>query len=92
MKLNFCAKMIRFGFRLFVAEICRSKGVRESRENRRLVAYIVQARLLTDDSDKETFDRHLRGKLPYYMIPARYIRLERLPISPNGKVDRAEPG
>lgn len=29
-----------------------------------------------------------RAKLPAYMIPARFVRLESIPISPNGKADR----
>ncbi len=72
-----------------------ASAVGESRENRHLIAYIVPARPLADDSDKGTFDQYLREKLPSYMIPTRYIRLERLPLIPNGKVDRAalpEPG
>lgn len=31
----------------------------------------------------------LRGKLPRYMLPNRLIRLERLPQTANGKIDRA---
>jgi aspartate racemase len=31
----------------------------------------------------------LSGKVPAHMVPALFVRLESLPLSPNGKVDRA---
>jgi amino acid adenylation domain-containing protein len=31
---------------------------------------------------------HLRRQLPDYMLPASFVRMERLPLQPNGKVDR----
>jgi len=52
--------------------------------NKYLCAYIV--------SDKEITVTELRGalskKLPDYMIPSYFIILEKLPLMPNGKLDR----
>jgi hypothetical protein len=33
--------------------------------------------------------RHLRGELPDYMIPSLVVALDAVPLTPNGKVDRA---
>ncbi len=52
----------------------------------RLVAYFVPA----DDSPPTVtvLRRDLAEHLPDYMIPAAFVKLEALPLSPNGKVDR----
>ena len=41
------------------------------------------------DYDPAALQARLHAELPHYMQPARVHRLERLPLSPNGKPDRA---
>lgn len=56
-------------------------------EDSRLVVYVV----LTDGAEVLAGEirRHLRGLLPDYMIPSVVMPLLTLPLSPNGKLDRA---
>jgi amino acid adenylation domain-containing protein len=60
--------------------------VKGEAERRALVAYVVpeEDRELTGEEIKE----QLRSKLPEYMVPVRYVFLEELPVTDNGKVDR----
>ncbi|MCF9000833.1 syringopeptin non-ribosomal peptide synthetase SypA [Pseudomonas syringae] len=54
---------------------------------KRLVAYFsVQAGQVVPQADQMRL--HLQALLPDYMIPAAYVHLEKLPVSPNGKLDR----
>ena len=53
----------------------------------RLVAYVVgkDGKPAPDAADLRAF---VKERLPDFMIPAAWVRLEQLPLSPNGKVDR----
>ncbi|HNM98670.1 MAG TPA: AMP-binding protein, partial [Marmoricola sp.] len=84
------------GFRIELGEIeavlAQQPGVleavvvaqREASGQQRLLAYLVGKTTLAPDSLRQA----LQQLLPDYMIPARFIQLDAMPLSPNGKVDR----
>jgi amino acid adenylation domain-containing protein len=85
------------GFRIELGEIetvlARYPGIRDTvvivREDvpgdRRLVAYVTSdQQALTVVAIRE----FLTGKLPNYMLPSAVVRMDSMPLTPNGKVDR----
>jgi len=58
--------------------------------DRRLVAYWVARDGLpeTDVPTVEELRDHLKAELPAYMVPSAFVKLEAMPLTPNGKVDR----
>ncbi len=58
-----------------------------SGDDKRLVAYLV----LAPESHPHAgdFREYLQSRVPDYMIPAAFVRLNALPLTTNGKVDRA---
>jgi amino acid adenylation domain-containing protein/thioester reductase-like protein len=84
------------GFRIDPAEIEQALGehpaIRQSlvrafgAARKVLVAYLVLAP--GQDVDARTLRRFLEQRLPAHLVPAHYLLLEAMPITPNGKVDR----
>ncbi|RBL90699.1 non-ribosomal peptide synthetase [Chitinophaga flava] len=56
---------------------------REDKGHKQLVAYVVAP----SGFERETALLHLKDKLPEYMIPV-IVELEKMPLTPNGKVDK----
>jgi hypothetical protein len=55
--------------------------------DRRLVAYVAYQP--GEDLTVSEVRRHLRGTLPDYMVPSLVVAIDAIPLTPNGKVDRA---
>jgi amino acid adenylation domain-containing protein len=63
------------------AVVARDRGAGE----KSLVAYVVASPSVTVTALRE----HLGKRLPEYMVPSTFVRMESLPITANGKIDRA---
>jgi len=61
--------------------------VREDRPgDKRLVAYLTMSPGL--EPDDPALRRELKARLPEYMVPSRFVLLEKFPMTTSGKVDR----
>ncbi|MGP3947715.1 non-ribosomal peptide synthetase [Streptomyces sp. 7N604] len=58
--------------------------------DRRLAAYVVTDEQGADDALQAELRTWLRGRVPEHLVPEAFVRLERLPLSSNGKVNRRE--
>jgi len=68
-----------------VKEICIVPHTEET-GSKHLVAYYVPSDPSSSPPDLREF---LRRKLPQYMVPGLFVPMTSMPLSPNGKVDRA---
>ncbi|MEV6173534.1 amino acid adenylation domain-containing protein [Streptomyces sp. NPDC051954] len=62
------------------AVIARGTGIAK-----RLIAYAVPS----GETDPEQIRRYVAERLPEFMVPSALVLLDRLPLMPNGKLDRA---
>jgi amino acid adenylation domain-containing protein len=58
----------------------------ESPGDKRLVAYVVAER--EREEEVSGLRKYLKEKLPDYMVPPAIVMLEKMPLTPNGKLDR----
>ncbi|MEE4486046.1 hypothetical protein V2T44_24325, partial [Serratia ficaria] len=61
---------------------------RETGGDKRLVAWVVPAAGVAEEGLAGTLRQHLSAALPDYMVPAAWVVVAALPLSPNGKLDR----
>lgn len=85
------------GYRIELEEIenviIRKQGIKDvavidredSAGSKYLCAYIVYDNVLNIDELKAIISR----ELPSYMIPSYFIKIDKLPLNPNGKIDRS---
>ncbi len=86
------------GFRIELGEIERSLMKIDSIENavvtdyvdsnnkKNLAAYIVSSK----DIEKSTLSKELSKYVPKYMIPNTFIKIDEMPLTANGKIDREQ--
>ena len=51
-------------------------------DRKKLILYYV------GELDEKNLAAELKGRLPRYMLPGKVVRLEQMPLTPNGKIDR----
>ena len=52
------------------------------------ITYLAAYYVCGDDLTEEQIRQHCKSSLTSYMVPSFYIRLDALPLNPNGKLDR----
>ncbi|WP_246083895.1 condensation domain-containing protein, partial [Nonomuraea diastatica] len=75
------------GYRVELGEIeaalLRAPGVSQAAVNKDLVAYYVG-----EGANAAGLREHLAAELPGYMVPAAFVAMDALPLTPSGKLDR----
>jgi len=61
---------------------------RENNNDKYLCAYLVAKPGETKRIDHTGLREYLSNRLPDYMVPAYFVQLDNIPLTPNGKIDR----
>lgn len=88
------------GYRIELEEVeknlLENKLIKEAivvkKEDKKGNAFLCAYYIANKQIDEETFNKELRAylskKLPYYMIPSHFIKVEKWPLTPNQKIDK----
>ncbi|MDZ7401244.1 MAG: amino acid adenylation domain-containing protein [candidate division KSB1 bacterium] len=71
-----------------VVVVKAAHGMAARQDDRQLVAYFVPTDRRNGGVHPTELSDFLKARLPNYMVPAIFIQLEKLPITPSGKIDR----
>lgn len=66
--------------------IALKAGGSNTSSRKQIIAYIEAVEQLSVDEVK----KDLKGKLPDYMLPSQFVEVTKMPLLPNGKIDRQE--
>ena len=84
----------RLGYRIELGEIEAAAGAVPGIEECACVYDRDRQRIVLcysgEEKEKKELKEALKERLPHYMIPDKYLRLEKLPRNSNGKIDRKE--
>jgi amino acid adenylation domain-containing protein len=79
------------GYRIELGEIehtlLQQSGIKEAAviaHNNRLIAYLVTE----SNPDTSAWKQAIRSFLPPYMMPSEFVVIEKMPLTPNGKIDK----
>ncbi|MFC2146881.1 condensation domain-containing protein, partial [Acidobacteriota bacterium] len=61
---------------------------RDNNNDKYLCAYMVAKPGETNPIDLSGLREYLSNRLPDYMVPAYFVQLDNIPLTPNGKIDR----
>ena len=64
-------------------KLVQEKGIRDDTRDTSMVGMLKRFRLLRDDAR-----RRLKEKLPAYAVPTVIVPLSRMPLNPNGKIEK----
>jgi amino acid adenylation domain-containing protein len=59
-------------------------GNEDNNGNKRLVAYVIPQK----NFNRDGMNDYLKERLPYFMLPSFFVKMEEIPFTKNGKIDR----
>ena len=84
------------GYRIEIGEIetllLKCTDIKEAvvvvKEDKQKIKYICAYFVSEHEIDTQSLRNDLASKLPYYMVPSFFIAIDKIPVTPNGKINR----